>query len=78
MQELLGEMETIVASGTRLNISYCIDDELDENEQEDIFDYFRNSQDDDLNDVYEEFKDRDVSIETLQLMRIMFLSEFGN
>lgn len=78
MQELLGEMETIVASGTRLNISYCIDDELDEDEQEDIFEYFRSSQDDDLNDVYEEFKDRDVSIETLQLMRIMFLSEFGN
>jgi ATP-dependent DNA helicase RecQ len=78
ISELLGEMETIVASGTKLNISYCIDDELDEAEQEDIFDYFRNSQDDNLNDVYEEFKDQDVSIETLQLMRIMFLSEYGN
>lgn len=78
MAELLTEMETIVASGTKLNISYCIDDELDEDEQEEIFDYFRNSQDDDLNDVYEAFKDQDVSIETLQLMRIMFLSEFGN
>jgi ATP-dependent DNA helicase RecQ len=78
MSELLGEMETIVASGTKLNISYCIDDELDEDEQEDIFDYFKNSQDDDLEAVYDEFKDQDVSIETLQLMRIMFLSEFGN
>ncbi|MFA6152324.1 MAG: DNA helicase RecQ [Chitinophagaceae bacterium] len=78
MAELLTEMETIVASGTKLNISYCIDDELDEDEQEEIFEYFRNSQDDDLNDVYEEFKDQDVSIETLQLMRIMFMSEFGN
>ncbi|MDI9319678.1 MAG: DNA helicase RecQ [Phycisphaerales bacterium] len=78
MPELLSEMETIVASGTKLNISYCIGDELDEDEQEDIFDYFRNSVDDNLDDVYEEFKDQDVSIETLQLMRIMFLSEFGN
>lgn len=78
MEELLVEMETIVASGTKLNISYCIDQVLDEDEQEDIFDYFRNSEDDDLNDVYEEFKDRDVSIELLQMMRIKFLSEFGN
>lgn len=78
MPELLTAMEAIVASGTKLNISYCIDDELDENEQEDIFDYFRSSEDDDLNDVYEEFKDQDVSIETLQLMRIMFLSKYAN
>lgn len=76
--ELLVEMETIVASGTRLNLGYCVDNELDENEQEEIMDYFRSSENDDLNDVYEEFKDRDVSIETLQLVRIMFLSEFGN
>jgi ATP-dependent DNA helicase RecQ len=78
MQELLIEMETIVASGTKLNISYCIDEEMDEDEQEEIFDYFRNSQVDDLNDVYEEFKDTAISIETLQLMRIMFLSVYGN
>lgn len=78
MQELLAEMETIVASGTKLNISYCVDEEMDEAEQEEIFDYFRNSQVDDLNDVYEEFKDTAISIETLQLMRIMFLSVYGN
>jgi ATP-dependent DNA helicase RecQ len=78
MDELLIAMEAIVASGTKLNISYCIDEQLDGDEQEDIFDYFKSSQDDDLNDVYEEFRDRDVSIETLQLMRIKFLSEFGN
>jgi ATP-dependent DNA helicase RecQ len=78
MSELLSEMESIVASGTKLNISYCIEEHLDEDEQEDIFDYFRSSQDDDLNDVYEEFRDRDVSIEVLQMMRIKFLSEFGS
>ncbi len=76
--ELMTAMEGIVASGTKLNLGYCIDEELDEREQEDIFDFFRNSTDDDLELVYEEFKDSDVSIEQLQLMRIKFLSEYGN
>src|SRR5690606_676515 len=49
LDELLGAMEAIVASGTKLNIGYCIDEELDEDEQEDIFEYFRNAEDDDLN-----------------------------
>ena len=78
LQDLLIEMETIVASGTRLNLDYCLEQELDENEQEDIFDYFRNSHDDNLENAFEEFKDRDVSLEHLQMMRIKFLSEYGN
>ncbi|MEI8280647.1 MAG: HRDC domain-containing protein, partial [Bacteroidota bacterium] len=78
LQDLLVEMETIVASGTKLNLDYCLEQELDEDEQEDIFDYFRSSHDDDLETAYEEFKDRDVSIEHLQMMRIKFLSEYGN
>lgn len=78
LQELLQEMETIVASGTKLNLNYCLEQELDENEQEDIFDYFRNSQDDNLEYAYEEFKDHNVTIEHLQMMRIKFLSEYGN
>jgi len=76
LQDLLTEMETIVASGTKLNLDYCLD--LDEYEQDDIFDYFRNNHDDNLELAYEEFKDRDVSEEHLQMMRIKFLSEFGN
>lgn len=78
VDELLVAMEAIVASGTRLNIGYCIDEELDEDEQEDIFDYFRNSEDDDLNAAYHEFRDSDVSIEQLQLMRIKFMSDYAN
>lgn len=78
IEALLVEMESIVASGTRLNIGYCIDEELDEYEQEDIFEYFRNCQDDNLEEAYEEFKDQNVSIELLQLMRIKFLSEYGS
>lgn len=76
--DLLIEMETIVASGTKLNVNYCLEDELDENEQEDIFDFFRNSQDDNLEAAFEEFKDSDVSLEQLQMMRIKFLSEYAN
>lgn len=78
LQDLLVEMETIVASGTKLNLDYCLEQELDEYEQEDIFDYFRGSHDDNLEHAFEEFKDRDVSIEQLQMMRIKFLSEYGN
>ncbi|MBA3828631.1 MAG: DNA helicase RecQ [Taibaiella sp.] len=76
--DLLTEMETIVASGTRLNLDYCLEQELDENEQEDIFDYFRSTQDDDMDNAYEEFKDNDVSREQLQMMRIKFMSEYAN
>ncbi len=78
LHELLGEMETIVASGTRLNLDYCLEEELDEDEQEDISDYFRSSTDDNLVEAFEEFKDRDVSVEQLQMMRIKFLSEHAN
>jgi ATP-dependent DNA helicase RecQ len=78
LPDLLVEMETIVASGTKLNLDYCLEQELDENEQEDIFDYFRSSHDDDMESAYEEFRDRDVSIEHLKMMRIKFMSEYAN
>ena len=78
LPDLLVEMETIVASGTRLNLDYCLEQELDEYEQEDIFDFFRNSHDDDLESAMEEFRDRDVSIEHLKMMRIKFMSEYAN
>ncbi len=78
LPDLLVEMETIVASGTRLNLDYCLEQELDEYEQEDIFDYFRSSHDDNMDNAFEEFKDRDVSIEHLKMMRIKFMSEYAN
>jgi ATP-dependent DNA helicase RecQ len=78
LPDLLVEMETIVASGTRLNLDYCLEQELDEDEQEDIFEYFRNSQDDNMESAFEEFKNQDVSIEHLKMMRIKFLSEYAN
>jgi ATP-dependent DNA helicase RecQ len=78
LPDLLVEMETIVASGTKLNLDYILEQELDDNEQDDIFDFFRNSHDDDMEGAYEEFRDRDVSIEHLKMMRIKFMSEYAN
>jgi ATP-dependent DNA helicase RecQ len=78
LHDLLIAMETIVASGTKLNLDYCIDQELDEYEQEDICDYFRSTDEEDLDSAYEEFKDRNVTIEQLRMMRIKFMSEFAN
>lgn len=78
LQGLLQEMETIVSSGTKLNLDYCLQEELDEEEQDEIFDFFRESHDGNLDEAYEEFKDRNVTLEHLQMMKIKFLSEFGN
>ncbi len=78
VDELMQAMETIVASGTKLNINYCLDEQLDESEIEDVFDFFRNAEDDNLDLAYEEFKDDDISIEQLQLLRLKFMSDYAN
>jgi ATP-dependent DNA helicase RecQ len=78
MPDLLNEMETIVASGTKLNLDYFLEQELDEYEQEDICDYFRSSHDDNLELAIKEFSDRNITIEQLKMMRIKFMSEYAN
>ncbi len=78
LEELLEEMETIVASGTKLNLGYAIDEMVDEYEQEDIMDYFKGCQTSDLNVAQQELADGDFTWEQLKLMRIKFLSEYGN
>ncbi len=77
MEELINEMESIVYSGTKLNISYCINEIVDEDDQEDIFEYFMEAESDKINLALEEF-DGDFDIEELRLMRIKFISEVGN
>ena len=77
MEELINEMESIVYSGTKLNISYCINEVVDEDDQEDIFEYFMEAESDKINLALEEF-DGDFDIEELRLMRIKFISEVGN
>ena len=75
--QLLDEIEAIVNSGTRINITYFINDVIDPDDQADIFDYFRQSDTDSLNEAYKELCS-DFSEEEIRLVRIKFLSDLGN
>ena len=77
VEEIITEIEGIVSSGTKMNIDYYIDEMLDEDEQEDIYDYFREAETDSLDDAYEELNG-DYEEEQIRLIRIKFLSEMGN
>ena len=76
-EELLDEIDTIVYSGTRLNIDYCIDEELDEEDVEDIYEYFRESDTDSMEDAMDELGDT-YTEDQVRLVRIKFISEMGN
>lgn len=71
-------METIAASGTKLNLDYAIDDWLDEYDQEEIIDYFKSCETSSLEVAQKELSDNDYTIEQLKIMRIKFLSVYGN
>ena len=77
MDDLIKEMEQIVYSGTKLNIKYWIDDMLDDDQQEEIHDYFMESESDNIEDALKEFEG-DYDIDELRLMRIKFISEVAN
>ena len=76
--QLLDEMETIVASGTKLNLDYCLDEELDDYAQDEIMEYFKGCETSSLALAREELIDSDYTIEQLKLMRIKFLVVYGN
>lgn len=75
--DLLSEIETIVNSGTKLNIDYFLDEVMDEDRVDDIYDYFRTSETDDLDVAIEELGG-DYTEEDIRLVRIKFLSEMAN
>ena len=77
MDDLIKEMEQIVYSGTKLNIKYWVDDLLDDDQQEEIHDYFMESESDKIEDALKEF-DGEYDIDELRLMRIQFISEVAN
>ncbi|MDF3076272.1 MAG: recQ [Sphingobacteriaceae bacterium] len=77
-EDMLKEVETIVNSGTKLNLSYYIDDLIEEDRQDEVFDYFRSSEVDSIDVALKELGTDDYTREELQLMRIKFLSELGN
>jgi ATP-dependent DNA helicase RecQ len=77
MPDFIKEMEAIVYSGTKLNINYWIDEILDDEQQEEIYDYFLEAKTDKIEEALEEF-DGDYEEEELRLYRIKFISEVGN
>jgi ATP-dependent DNA helicase RecQ len=77
MRDFIKEMEVIVFSGTKLNINYWIDDILDEDQQEEIHEYFMESETDKISDAVDEF-DGDYEDDELRLYRIKFMSEVAN
>ena len=76
-EDLLLEIETVVSSGTRVNINYYINDVLDQESQDEVYDYFNEAETDDIIDAYNEF-DGLYSEEELRLMRIRYMSEVAN
>lgn len=79
LDELLAEMERIISSGTKLNIDYYIDENIEQDHQEVLMDYWRQSESGDLEQAYEEFEDdEDYTHEEIRLMRIKFLTDFGH
>ncbi|MFZ9220161.1 MAG: DNA helicase RecQ [Sediminibacterium sp.] len=78
LDALLEEMETIAASGTKLNLDYAIDEWLDEYDQEDILEYFKNCETSSLAIAQEELSENNYTWEQLKIMRIKFLSVVGN
>lgn len=77
MEELINEMETIVFAGTRLNINYFLEDIFDDDQVEELYDYFIDAESDSLNSALDAF-DGDYEEEELRLYRIKFLSEIAN
>lgn len=77
VDDVLEEIEHIVASGTKVNLDYILNELLDEEYQEEIFDYFRETEEDSIEDALDEF-DGVYSEEELRMMRIKFLSIMGN
>jgi ATP-dependent DNA helicase RecQ len=76
-EDLLLEIETVVYSGTRVNINYYINDVLDQESQDELFEYFNEAETDDIIEAYNEF-DGLYTEEELQLMRIKYMSEVAN
>ncbi len=76
--ELLDEIERIVSSGTKVDISYYIRENIDEEKQREVLEYFKESESDSIGDALRELGEDDYTEEEVRLMRIKFISDFGN
>ncbi|KGE12982.1 DNA helicase RecQ [Sphingobacterium deserti] len=77
-EDLLKEVESIVNSGTKLNIGYFVDEMIDRDRQDEVYDYFRAAEIDSIKEALAELGEEDYTFEDIQLMRIKFMSELGN
>ena len=78
MPKLLDEIEAIVNSGTKLNLDYYINEILDEDHQDEVFDYFREAETESISDALDELGEDEYSEEDIRLMRIKFMAELGH
>ncbi len=78
MEELLEELNLIVDGGTKLDLDYYIEEEIDHDIIEEIYEYYREAESDSLMDAFKALKDEDITMEELCLVRIKFMSEFAN
>ncbi len=79
MSSLLDEIEAIINSGTKLNLDYYINEVMDEDKQDEIFDYFReDAETESLQEALKELGEADYTEEDIRLMRIKFMAEMGN
>jgi ATP-dependent DNA helicase RecQ len=78
LKDIITEVEVIVNSGTKLNIDYFINDVMDEEHQDEIFEYFREAHDDSIEKALEELGEDEYTEDDVRLMRIKFLSDMGN
>jgi ATP-dependent DNA helicase RecQ len=77
-EDILKEVESIVSSGTKLNLNYFIDEMIDEDRQDEVFDYFKTADVDSIDKALNDLGSDDYNREEIQLMRIKFMSELGN
>jgi ATP-dependent DNA helicase RecQ len=77
LDDLLEEMETITASGTKLNLDYAIDQMIDEDEQQEVLEYFKSCETSSLQVAQEELSEFEFTWEQLKIMRIKFLGQYG-
>ena len=78
MEDLISEIEQICYSGTKLNLDYYVEQIMDDERQDDLYDYFMSAESDSISKALNELEDEDYSEEELRLMRIKFLSEYAN
>jgi ATP-dependent DNA helicase RecQ len=78
MDDLITELDSIVHSGTKLNINYYLEDAVDEDIQDEIYEYFMNAETDSVDVAYKKLKADDIELREIQLVRLKFLSEVAN